>query len=158
MQKTGSGIPNAYRERLGPSLWVLASAALVAPMAALVLAPIDRTVALVGGGVIGFALIAALLARSPIVEVRDGEFRAGRAHIGVEHLGAPVALTGEAARQARGPGLGARAWHLIRGGIDGLVVVPVTDPDDPTPEWVVSTRTPDRLAAALRRAQTRADG
>jgi hypothetical protein len=29
----------------------------------------------------------------------------------------------------------------------------VTDPDDPTPSWVISSRTPDRLAAAIRVAQ-----
>ena len=43
--------------------------------------------------------------------------------------------------------------HLIRGGIDGVVIVAITDPDDPAPSWVLSTRTPDRLAAAVRRAQ-----
>jgi hypothetical protein len=42
---------------------------------------------------------------------------------------------------------------VIRGGIDGVVIVAITDPDDPAPYWVISTRTPDRLAAALRRAQ-----
>jgi len=31
----------------------------------------------------------------------------------------------------------------------------VTDPDDPTPMWVISTRTPDRLIAAIQRAQVR---
>ena len=53
----------------------------------------------------------------------------------------------------RGPGLDPRSWHVIRGGIDGIVVIDVTDPDDPTPVWVISSRTPDRFAAALRLAQ-----
>jgi hypothetical protein len=35
-----------------------------------------------------------------------------------------------------------------------VVIVEITDLDDPAPSWVISTRTPDRLAAALRRAQT----
>lgn len=142
-----------FRERLSPSLWVLAGAAVVAPMAALVLAPIDTTLALVGGAAIGMLLVALLIAGSPVVAVEDGMLRAGRARIPVGLLGAPVALTGEDARSARGPKLDPRAWHVIRGGIDGVVVVPVDDPDDPTPAWVVSSRTPDRLAAALRRAQ-----
>ena len=93
------------------------------------------------------------MAGAPVVELRDGMLRAGRARIEVELLGEPQILTGEQARHARGPGLDPRSWHLIRGGIDGIVVTEVTDPDDPTPAWVMSSRTPDRLAAALRLAQ-----
>lgn len=144
-----------YRERLGPSLWLLVSAALAGPMAALVLAPIDTTLALLIGAGVAVAVVILLMAASPVVEVRDGELRAGRAHIDVALLGEPVAFVSQEARNARGPGLDPRSWHLIRGGIDGVVVVPVQDPDDPAPVWVVSTRTPDRLAAALRHAQLR---
>ena len=142
-----------YRERLGPSLWILVAAALAAPMAALVLTPIDTTIALVAGAGVGVVLIALMIAAAPVVEVRDGELRAGRAHIGVEFLGAPEVHVGDDARHARGAGLDPRSWHLIRGGIDGIVVIPVTDVDDPTTAWVISSRTPDRLSAAVRRAQ-----
>ena len=155
MQKTARnvGVGNEYRERLGPSLWVLVSAALAGPMAALVLAPIDTTIALVAGAGIGVLLIALMIAAAPVVEIRDGELRAGRAHIGVEFLGTPEVHVGDDARHARGAGLDPRSWHLIRGGIDGIVVIPVTDVDDPTTAWVISSRTPDRLSAAVRRAQ-----
>jgi len=155
MQKTARsvGVGPEYRERLGPSLWVLVSAAVAGPMAALVFAPIDTTAALIIGAVVGVAVIALLVAGAPVVEIRDGMLRAGRARIEVDLLGAPTVTVGEQARHARGPGLDPRSWHVIRGGIDGIVVIEVTDPDDPTPFWVVSSRTPDRLAAALRMAQ-----
>jgi hypothetical protein len=156
MQKTAVDVgAGEYRERLGPSLWILVSAAVAGPMAALVFSPIDTTLALLIGAVVAVAVVAVLVAGSPVVSVKDGELRAGRARIDVAMLGEPAALTGEEARTARGPGLDPRAWHVIRGGIDAVVVVPVTDPDDPTPAWVVSTRTPDRLVAAVRRAQLR---
>ena len=145
--------PDGYRERLGPSLWILVAAAVAAPMAALVFSPIDTTLALVVGLAVGVLLIALMLGTAPVVRVADGELRAGRAHIGVEFLGSPDVLTGEEARQARGAGLDPRSWHLIRGGIDGVVVIPVRDADDPTTAWVISSRTPDRLSAAVRRAQ-----
>lgn len=155
MQKTARsvGVGTEYRERLGPSLWVLVSAAVAGPMAALVFAPIDTTLALVVGAVVGVGVIALLVAASPVVEVRDGMLRAGRAVIDVGFLSEPSVVTGEAARHARGTGLNPRSWHVIRGGIDGIVAVAVTDPDDPTPMWVISSRTPDRLAAAIRHAQ-----
>jgi hypothetical protein len=146
----GSGI--LYRERLSPSLWVLVAAALCGPMAALVFAPIDTTAALVVGGLVGLGFVALLVAGSPVVEVGGGMLRAGRARIDVAHLGPARVLVGEQARHARGAGLDPRAWHVIRGGIDGVAVIPLHDPDDPAPEWVVSSRTPDRLAAALTRA------
>jgi hypothetical protein len=151
----GTG-PVDYFERLTPSLWVLFGAAVVAPMAALVVVPIDTTVALVVGIVVGIAFVGLLIAGSPVVRVQDGVFRAGRAHIPVGLLAQAEALTGDEARHARGAGLHPRSWHVIRGGIDGIVVVRVTDPDDPAPTWVVSSRTPDRLAAALRRAEDQA--
>lgn len=143
-----------YRERLSPALWAIVSAAVAAPMAAVVLVRIDTTLALVGGILLGVAIVALMIAGSPTVSVRDGVLRAGRAHIDVGYTGEVVVLTGDEARHARGPGLEPRSWHVIRGGIDGIVIVQITDPDDPAPSWVISTRTPDRLAAALRRAQT----
>ncbi len=144
-----------YRERLSPSLWTLVAAAVCAPMVALALSPVDTTLALVAGVAVAALIIWALMAAAPRVEVSDGELRAGRAHIPVDLLGEPVAYSGEDARFARGRDADPRSWMLVRGGIDGAVVVPVEDADDPTPAWVVSSRTPDRLAAAVRRAQVR---
>jgi hypothetical protein len=124
-------------------------------MAALVFTPIDTTLALVIGAAVSVLVIALLILGAPTVAVQDGELRAGRAHIGAEFLGEPQVHTGDDARHARGAGLDPRAWHLLRGGIDGVVVIPVTDEDDPTTAWVISSRTPDRLAAAVRRAQVK---
>jgi hypothetical protein len=157
MQMAGRSIraDAAYRERLSPSLWVLVAAAVCGPMAALTLAPVDTTLSLVGGALVGIGVVAGLIATAPVVEVVGDELRAGRAHIDVRLLGDPAGVTGEEARLARGAQLDGRAWVLLRGGIDGLVTVPVTDTDDPATAWVVSTRTPDRLVAAIRRAQVR---
>ncbi|MGZ0710813.1 DUF3093 domain-containing protein (plasmid) [Coraliomargarita sp. W4R53] len=148
-----SASASEYRERLGPSLWVLVSAAVVAPMMALVFAPMDTTLALVMGAALGVGVIALLLGLAPVVLTEKNVLRAGRAHIATEFLGEPVIYSGDEARHARGPGLDPRSWHLIRGGVDSVVVVPNIDPDDPAPAWVISSRTPERLAAAIRRAQ-----
>lgn len=143
----------AYRERLSPSLWTLLGAAVAAPMTALVFAPLDATVSLVAGVLTAAGLLAALVLLAPVVEVRGGELRVGRAHIPVRHLGAASAVTGDEARLLRGPGLPRTAWHRLRGGIDGVVRVAVEDERDPVTEWVFSSRTPDRVCAAVRRAQ-----
>lgn len=145
-----------YRERLSPSLWLLVTAAVAAPMVALVFTPLGSLLALLIGVVAAVALIAVLIAASTAVRVEGTVLCAGRAHIDAQWLGDLVVARGEAAREARGPALAARGWHLIRGGIDGLVIVQNTDPDDPITSWTISTRTPDRLAAAIQDARVAA--
>lgn len=143
----------SYRERLSPSLWLLVSAAVCAPMAAIVFAPVDGTLALVVGVAVGVLIVSTLILGSPVILLEDGELRVGRARIPVSELGDVTVTTGEEARHVRGPGLGRDDWHLLRGGIDGVVRVAVADPDDPTPAWVFSSRTPERVAAMITRAQ-----
>ena len=145
-----------YRERLAPSLWLFLAAALGGPMLTLVFVPAGSALALGIGVVATLVIIALMILASPTVEVDQRVLRAGRAWIDASWLGEPEIRTGEDARQARGPGLPARGWHLIRGGIDGVVVVPNTDPADPAPSWTISTRTPDRLAAAIDAARAAA--
>ncbi len=140
-----------YRERLSPSLWVLVSAAVCGPMAALAFAPIDAVLALAVGLVVGVGVVAGLIALSPVVEVTDSHLRVGRARIEREHLGRAEALTAEAARSARGPELTPDSWHMIRGGVDPVVRVEITDPDDPMTRWVFSSRTPGRIVTLLQR-------
>jgi len=153
MQNPRTDTSAPYRERLSPSLWLLVTAGVAAPMVAFTFTPLGALLGLIVGIAAAALLILLLIASSPSVRVEGGVLHAGRAHIAVEHLGEPVALTGEEAKQARGPGLPARGWHLIRGGIDGVVVVPDLDAADPVTHWTISTRTPDRLSAAIRRAQ-----
>ncbi|CAL4859699.1 DUF3093 domain-containing protein [Microbacterium sp. MM2322] len=153
MHNTDRTVPSSYRERLSPSLWLLVSAAVCAPMAAVVFSPIDTTLALVIGLAVGIVIVSSLIIAAPVVAVRDGVLHVGRAHIDVADLGDPEIFTGDAARSARGGDLRADDWHLIRGGIDGIVRVPVSDDDDPAARWVFSSRTPDRVAAMITRAQ-----
>ena len=86
---------------------------------------------------------------APVIEISDGLFRAGRAEVPLEFTGTAVAAIDEAARTERGTGLDARAFLVIRGWIRDAVRVPITDSTDPAPYWLVSTRHPNELAAAI---------
>ena len=81
--------------------------------------------------------------------VRDGFFRAGRAGIAGEHLGAATALDPETTRRIAGVEADARAYLLLRPYLKRAVKVEIADPADPAPYWLVSTRHPDELARAL---------
>jgi hypothetical protein len=83
------------------------------------------------------------------IEVRDGELLAGAAHIGIDLLGPAESLDATATRRVAGPEADARAYLLLRPYLKESVRVPVLDPADPTPYWLLSTRRPHQLAAAL---------
>lgn len=83
------------------------------------------------------------------VEVRDGVLYAGAAHIPLGHVGAVEALDAEETRRALGVEADARAFLVIRPYLKRSVRIQITDPDDPTPYWLVSSRHPATLAQAL---------
>ncbi|MCD2196845.1 DUF3093 domain-containing protein [Actinomycetospora endophytica] len=80
----------------------------------------------------------------------EREFWAGPAHIPTRFIGRTDVVRGEDKRMALGPQLDPAAHVLLRPWVAPAVRLEITDPDDPTPYWVVSTRRPDRLLAAIR--------
>jgi hypothetical protein len=139
----------AYRERLWPSPWVFLTTALVIPAALLVFLPISEAAGIIVAIVLYGAIVVILIATTPLVEVTDAEFGAGRAHLPLAVVSEARAVDGDEARAERGVRLDARAFLLIRGWIPGMVRVDLDDPSDPTPYWLVSTRHPRQLVAAL---------
>ena len=154
MQNTRPATRETYRERLAPGMWLLVTIALAGPMVSLVLTPLDPSVALIVGAAVALVLVTLSIALSPTIRIADGVLHAGRAHIDARWLGEPQDLGGEDARARRTHQIDREGWNLLRGGIDGVVIVPITDPDDPVSSWMLSSRTTDRLAAAIRSART----
>jgi hypothetical protein len=92
-----------------------------------------------------------VLGRSRL-EISDGELRIRGAHLPLTYVTGVVALDAETMRRVIGRE-GDPAAHLsIRPWIGPGVQVWLDDVDDPTPYWVVSTRTPDRFVSAVRAA------
>jgi hypothetical protein len=120
--------------------------------AVLAMLPVGVAPAAASAVVVGVASALGLVAATPTVQVAGGELRAGRARIPVELLGDVRWVSGEEARQERGPRLDARAYLCIRGWVDPVVRVDLDDPEDPTPYWLVSSRRPVALVEALRAA------
>jgi hypothetical protein len=138
-----------YRERLWPARWILIATLLVVPASALVFAPLSWTLGIVVGVALYLGCVALYAVAGVPVEVTDETFRAGRARIERRFISGATAFTGTEATAERGPRLDARAFLLLRGGVDGLVRVELSDPADPTPYWLVSTRNPDLLVSKL---------
>ncbi|GLZ54587.1 DUF3093 domain-containing protein [Actinomycetospora sp. NBRC 106378] len=106
---------------------------LLLPLAVLILSRIGRT-------------------RVGVATNADGEREvwAGPAHLPVRFVGRADVVRGDGKQHALGPQLDPAAFVLHRPWIASAVRLEVTDPDDPTPYWVVSTRHPERLLAQVR--------
>jgi len=143
-----------YRERIWPSPWVFVATALVIPASLLVFLPINQLAGAIVAVVLYAAIVIVLLATSPLIEVVAGELIAGRARVPVDLISAVSAFTGDEATLQRGRLLDARAWLLIRGWVSPVVKIEISDESDPTPYWIISTRSPDALVVAIASART----
>ncbi|MDO9590754.1 MAG: DUF3093 domain-containing protein [Microcella sp.] len=143
-----------YRERLWPSPWIIVIAALAIPASLLTFAAINVAAGVITGIVLFAGVVTLATASAPLVEVSDGMLRAGSARVPLSFVGEVSVARGPDARHARGPGLDARAHLVLRPDIDPIARIDLTDPDDPTPYWVVSTRRPEQLAAAILAARS----
>ncbi|MCP2254661.1 Protein of unknown function (DUF3093) [Prauserella aidingensis] len=83
----------------------------------------------------------------------EPELWVGDAHLPLRHVGAVDVVDKDMRRRTLGPELDPAAFVVNRGWIATLVRVEVTDPEDPTPYWLFSTRHPERLATLLREAR-----
>jgi Protein of unknown function (DUF3093) len=83
------------------------------------------------------------------VTVRAGELRVDDAHLPVRYVADAVPLDAAGRREVLGVGADPLAFVVQRPWVGGAVQVVLDDPDDPTPFWVVSSRHPVELAAAL---------
>jgi hypothetical protein len=139
-----------YRELLLPSWPVWATVIAVSGSLGLVfLKTSGALAALLVAGVVGALAVVALLRSSARIEVAGGELRAGRAHMPVSLLGRVRVVSAPRMAALRGPQADARAYLCQRAWIREGVLVENVDPADPVPYWLISSRTPQRLSAAL---------
>jgi len=100
---------------------------------------------------VGLPLIVVLLAIGSRgrVRVQDEVLFVPGARIGLHHLGDVAVLDRESLRRQTGPMADRRAFLVSRPWLHSAVRVLLTDPEDDTPYWVIGTRRPEQLAAAL---------
>ncbi|MCK5891169.1 MAG: DUF3093 domain-containing protein [Aeromicrobium sp.] len=108
--------------------------------------PVIAAVAAAAAAAVGYGFVAAYGALQVAV---DAELHAGRAHISPEFLGEVEILDRTAYREVMGPRADVRAWLATRPWIDTGVRVTIQDPADPHPYWLLGSRRPDHLAAAI---------
>ena len=104
----------------------------------------------VGTSVAMFLVAAAIFGSASIViSVDEREIQVGRAAIEHLYIATCLALNAEETRRRTGVEADARAHMVLRPYIKTTVEITLDDPEDSVPYWLVSTRHPQRLAAAL---------
>lgn len=105
-----------------------------------------------GAGLLVLAVMAPLwvgYGRARVVIAQD-RLWVGQANVEWRYLADVRSLDAIQTRQRRGTGADARAYVLTRPYLDKAVEVTLADPGDPTPYWLIGSRTPNRLANAIR--------
>ncbi len=94
------------------------------------------------------------------IEVSHGELRAGTATLPLALAGDVVALDEDQAAALRGPRADPRAFMLLRPYLKLAVYIEIIGEHQDRPYWLVGTRRPAELAAAIERSrpQARAGG
>src|SRR5918993_284670 len=142
-----------FRERLSvPVVWWLLSAVL----ALTVLVAIGLSTGPgwgIGVAAVSLAVTTALFIRSAVrIEVDETMLRVGRAQIEHRYIGGAVPLDAQQTPRRAGVEADARAHLVLRPYVSTAVEITLHDPADPVPYWLVSSRRPSALAAALHAA------
>lgn len=138
-----------YRERVLPSAPNLALPILLFLSVLTVMIPINIDFAIPVALIISAVFVIVLVSASPVIEVSNETLKAKNAVIERKFLGEVTVIPKTEVFEELGQRLDARAWLAIQASVKGLVKVEITDPEDPTPYWLISTRNPEVLAKEL---------
>jgi hypothetical protein len=145
----------SYRERLlvPVSYWLLA-VPVVLTLGAEAYFFVDGFIPPLVIGVLA-AIVASFLVQwsSATIEVTGAVLRAGRDTLALSEAGEVVALDERQAAALRGPRADPSAHILLRPYLKRAVYIGLADPDAGVPYWLVATRHPDELAAAIETAR-----
>lgn len=142
---------HSYHERLfAPALWWVAGMLTMLTFGAIVWTGFDLGITLAVFAAV-IAVTAAFLLNwgRATIEVAGGELRVGNDRLPLADAGQVRPLDEAQARALRGPRADPRAYVLIRPYLRLAVYVEVTRPDTGIPYWLLATRRPAELAAAI---------
>lgn len=138
-----------FRERLWPSLWIWLVVLGLSGAGVFIFAPISISAGITAAIVLAVVMVLLLLLSTPKIEVTDRTVQVGRAVIERRYVGPAEGFSGNEATEQRGTKLHGLAYVCIRGWINPVVRIEITDDSDPTPYWLASTRRPRQLVDAI---------
>lgn len=142
-----------YRERLYPSPVMLAVAGLFAASLGLIAVPFSPALAIVIAIVFGAAVPALLWVSAPKVTVQiSGEekvLRCSGAHLGATYMGDTRLVDETGIKEALRAENEGRYWICYSSAVRQALQITLADEADPHEAWLICSRSPERLRAAL---------
>jgi Protein of unknown function (DUF3093) len=104
---------------------------------------------------IGFFIVPLALSGRERIELRDGVLRAGKAELPVTQITSIAPLDRAETKLRLGPQADPAAHTVVRGWVGSSLMLRLANPH-PIPYWVVSTRHPETLMAAIKQSRNEA--
>ena len=139
-----------FKEVLRPPSWVLAFIYfLLLSLVIALWAAFDNTVAFTSFVAATIAIIYIAYAMRSTITFDGEELRIDRAHIESKYLGKVTILDSEAMRLLRTRDADPAAYLAIKFWTPTGIKIEVTDPRDPTPYWLITSKRGEEIAALL---------
>ena len=138
-----------YRELVTPRWTSFLPLTLILPTFWLTFAPINAPVGLVSGLFVTVLAIGLMVANSPKITVSGSQLKVGKAQIDAKFIGSCEEIAYAPRFAQRVPNLNPKAYLRLQNSRRGLLKLEVLDKNDPTPYWLISTKNPKLLLAAL---------
>jgi hypothetical protein len=138
-----------YREWVLPNWSSFLPVLVIYPSLWLTFLPIDVAVGAWSGAILTLVVAALMFAKSARIVVTEEFLEVANATIERRFIGAVSAISKEDGFAERGRNLDPRAWIHFQGSVKTLLKVEISDPSDPTPYWLFSTRKPEELIRVL---------
>lgn len=142
-----------YIELVTPKWTSFLPLTLILPTFWLTFAPINAAVGLASGVLTTVAVTIVMIANSTKIVIAGDVLQVGRARINVKLVGKCEDVAYAPRFAQRVPNLDPRAYVKIQNSRRGLVKLEILDEKDPTPYWVLSSKDPQRLLAAIEMAK-----
>jgi hypothetical protein len=141
-----------YRERVLPSAAKLVLPVLLFLSIFALMLPINSDLAVPAAIAVTLGFLLFIFFSSPTIEVTESMLRCKGAGIDKRFIGAVTVIHKSELFEELGQKLDARAWLSVQASVKGLVKLEIIDEEDNTPYWLISTRKPELLAAALKKS------
>lgn len=140
-----------YKEVIHPPLWLIAFVYfLFLSLVLSIWAALGNTPAIITFGISTAWLVDLYFRTTLKIEVSESELRVGAARIDRRYIGEVVALTSNEVKLLRTRDADPTAYLAIRFWTSKAVKIQVSDSRDSTPYWLITSKNPKALAAALK--------
>ncbi len=141
-----------FKEVLRPPIWVLAFIYfLLLSLVIAFWAAFDNRTAFITFLMATVAIFYIAIAMRSTISIDGQELRIDRAHIEVKYLGDVEKLTSSQMRMLRTRDADPAAYLAIKFWLSTGVKIAISDPRDPTPYWLVTSKRGEEIAALLKK-------